>query len=476
MNYTFKKTIRPLKWPDIANRLSSFLRDSESYFVGGIVRDAISWRASHDIDLVTLRSGLQVAREIANRLDGDYYALDTERQVGRVIISVNQARYVIDVASVRGDSIDDDLRLRDFTINAMLVDPTKLDQIYDPLEGYEDLLTRHRLKECSSTSIADDPIRALRAIRLSRQFGLRMEKPLQVAIRRYGSLLRTDGGLLLQPERVRDEMVKILGMPDTSRILRVMDMLGILNVCLPDRWESPDQFESRLLLIDALGALMSVISRSRDDNTASNLLLGVAVVVLDQFRSELGKFLSLEFSDRKISALMLMFLLTPPQLTSENWVSFFRLSRAEGKFIKLLSQAWKYPLPVSGELDDRHIHQYYRESNEAGIGGILLQIAEKLTEQTLELQPELWGEYLESSARPFFEAYFKRHQSVIAPPPLVTGDDLQQASDIKPGREMGEILKSVLEAQAAGEVRTKKQALRYASNLLRQSHRKTNGT
>jgi hypothetical protein len=66
------------------------------------------------------------------------------------------------------------------------------------------------------------------------------------------------------------------------------------------------------------------------------------------------------------------------------------------------------------------------------------------------------------------DAYFRRHQEVVAPPPLITGTDLQQHLGLTSGPLIGTILDTLLEEQAAGTVRTKSQAIQYAKRLAEQ--------
>src|SRR5262245_54760452 len=119
-----RQPLRPLMWPDIIFQLKEFLADTqdEIYIVGGAVRDALLHRPLKDIDLATSGDGLKLARRIANYFDGDFFALDSERDVGRALVNTPDGLLMFDVARFRGDGLHNDLRDRDFTLNAMAVD------------------------------------------------------------------------------------------------------------------------------------------------------------------------------------------------------------------------------------------------------------------------------------------------------------------------------------------------------------------
>jgi len=139
---------RPLIWPDILLDIQEFLADvsDEIYIVGGAVRDALLHRPLHDIDLATSGHAIQVARKIANHFKGDFFVLDSDRDVGRALLNLPDGLLVLDVARYRGASLLDDLSDRDFTLNALAVDvKADLSLLIDPLNGEEDI-KKHLLR------------------------------------------------------------------------------------------------------------------------------------------------------------------------------------------------------------------------------------------------------------------------------------------------------------------------------------------
>ncbi|NPA93792.1 MAG: CCA tRNA nucleotidyltransferase, partial [Chloroflexi bacterium] len=146
----------------------------EVYLVGGTVRDLLRGHPIHDVDLVVPRDGLAFARKLANNLKAAFYPLDASRDTGRIILGEGSQRMIIDVAVFRGPTLEDDLRARDFTVNAMAMPLHQPTQLIDPTQGLRDLKDK-RLRACTSHAFADDPLRVLRGVRLAVALQFRIE-------------------------------------------------------------------------------------------------------------------------------------------------------------------------------------------------------------------------------------------------------------------------------------------------------------
>lgn len=458
---------RALLWPDIVGELAEHAPDPASlYMVGGMVRDALLGRPLHDVDLATPGDGLAKARALADALGGAYYPVDPERRTGRVILS-GESTLVIDVASFRGDDLLADLQGRDFTVNAMAVRLDQPQMLYDPLGGQRDLFDDRVLRQCSPTSISSDPIRALRAVRQTKQFRLRMAPETVAAARAASSALYDGEGRLEQPERARDELFRVLGGPEPAAALRVLQVLGLLAPLTPYPLVE-ESLQDRLRLTGHLHDLLTIISPARTDNTASQLKLGVAVMILDRYRADLQDYLSQVIVEgRPLGTLMLLTALTPPELSEpgRRWAAHLHLARGEADFITKLA-ASQAAIPTTPLVDARAAHRYYRAFGEMGIAGVLLMLARALHAPTTS--PEQWGILLEHVAAPLLEAYFRRHDEIVDPEPLIDGRALMRSFDLQPGPHIGRILEQTLEEQAAGTLHTTQEALHFAERLIKE--------
>ncbi len=451
-----------LVWPDsVLDLADAFAGEAEDvYIVGGAVRDAVLRRPVRDLDLVTPSGGRRLARRIADRWHGDYYPLDDARDVGRALIDTADGRLIVDSAAMRGD-LETDLRDRDFTLNALAV---RLSQphhdVIDPTGGLIDLNAR-RLRQCSPTAIEADPLRALRAVRLSVQFGLRIEPVTLAAVRAGAPLLARPSA-----ERVRDELIAMLGLPDPALAMRIARSLGLLDVVLPAL--SPvtgAAWDRTLAVLGRLSGLWLTISARRTDETAAQFALGMVVMALDRYRPQLQEHLDALRSGRPHRALlMLAGLLAGLGSTAAATVGEqLRLSGEERDWLEHAVGA----MPVALELRAPNVldlHRYWRTAGAAGIDGLLLALAATLAEQGTALDQHAWVRQLEA-ARLLLAAWFDQRQTLIEPAPLVSGTDLMKALGLKPGPVIGKLLDALREAQVTGQITTAAEALALATEL-----------
>ncbi len=203
-------------------------RRAQLILVGGAVRDALLGKPVHDLDFAVQGNAVGIARVVADRLGAAFYLMDAERGTARVIVARGgQAPLHLDFAVCRGASWDEDLRGRDFCINAIALD---LDSgaVLDPSGGLTDL-PRNVIRQVSQHAISDDPVRALRAVRIEQMLGGLIEPATAAAVSAAASLLG-----IPSPERVRDELMKTLALPVAARAVRRLDGLGLLGQVIPE--------------------------------------------------------------------------------------------------------------------------------------------------------------------------------------------------------------------------------------------------
>ncbi|MEJ2747368.1 MAG: hypothetical protein P8183_05595, partial [Anaerolineae bacterium] len=203
-------------------------QDRPVYLVGGAVRDALLNRVSHDLDFVVSHRAIQLAFKVANALGAPAYVLDQERDTGRVVLADEGT--MLDFACFRGADLETDLRDRDFTINALALPATAvtLASLIDPCNGAADLQAQ-TIRQTHPQAIADDPVRALRALRLAYNLNFRLADETVAAIQAAAPLLHT-----ISIERVRDELLKLLATAVPHQALQQMAELDLLPVILPE--------------------------------------------------------------------------------------------------------------------------------------------------------------------------------------------------------------------------------------------------
>lgn len=473
---------RVLVWDDVILDLQDALAQSETpmFIVGGAVRDAFMRRPVKDVDLATPGSGIKLARKIANALKGDFYPLDDERDVGRALVDTPQGRVNFDVASFRGADLHADLNDRDFTINAMAVDLFgDLNDLIDPMGGERDLISKI-IRRCNPHALSDDPIRALRAVRQSVKFGFRIDPDTLKDIRAVAERLKENS-----PERLRDEFFQLfdLAKPDTA--LRVADTLGLLEKIVPEieqlrsvQGESLASNRVNLIFsaVDILNQMLTTISPRRTDETAAQFTLGTLVVALDRYRKSLQDLLHVEYANQRThSALLFLALLlsqTSMKMFEERALAL-RLSNPEReRLVAIARQRTRFESVLRQEMNPLTIYQYWRDTGAAGVDVILLSLTLHLAEQGMLLDQDDWLTRIET-ARILLHAYFEQRDELIEPPSIIDGRGLMSELELKPGKQIGELLEAIRELQVQGMIRSYDDAVNFARQRISQngSHR-----
>ncbi len=461
------KFVPKLSWTGYVLELAQLLRNRETvtplYLVGGAVRDAYLRRAVTDIDIAVDGDAVGLARQVADWLGADIYVMDRERGVARVFIDWQSEQICVDFARFRGATLAEDLRDRDFTMNAMAADLLgDIDVLIDPYGGATDLQQKV-LRSCSPNAIHNDPIRALRAVRLSTQFQLRIHPETAVDVRaQVGALTECSG------ERIRDEFFKLLGLDRAVRGLRVLLHLGVLQQILPappgtqyneqEKNSAVAAWSVSLLAVERLSAILKSISGRRTDNTAAAFDLGTLVIQLDRFRESLQEHFGREYGGaRKHADLLILaaMLRNGPDVD----VAILKLSVDEER---KLSRAMGNIQAVNAEerwsiLDQ---HRFWYTLNDSGIDVILLATAEYLATQGNALKQRDWLNLVETVTQ-LLDVYFNRFDEIVDPRLHLDGNDIQEQLQIKPGPLVGKLLSALREAQVTGEVKTVCEARKF---------------
>lgn len=215
----------------------------EAYVVGGYVRDLLLDLPSKDIDFVTVGPGIELAKNVAARLGGKA-SLATFANYGTAqvktpgleleFVGARKESYSRNSRNpiVEDGTLDDDLRRRDFTINAMAVclNRDRFGELVDMFNGVDDLrqgIIRTPLDP--QTTFSDDPLRMLRAIRFATKLGFRILPATFEAIRENASRME-----IITRERINDELSKIIRSPRPSVGFKLLDKAGLLPFVLPD--------------------------------------------------------------------------------------------------------------------------------------------------------------------------------------------------------------------------------------------------
>jgi tRNA nucleotidyltransferase/poly(A) polymerase len=457
----------PPELPELVAEVRDAAGAAPLWLVGGVVRDLLLKRRVHDFDFVTAGDGLAIARAAADRLGAPYFPLDSARGVGRVVLQREGVRVTVDVAQLRGPDLGSDLAARDFTINGMAIDTWAPEALIDPLGGQGDLRAKV-VRACSPTSMADDPVRTIRAVRLAAQLQFRLDPATRAAAR-----AAADGLASVSAERRRDEFVRCVGGPRAPAAVRALETLGLMPYLVPELATikaGPDggaAWEQALGTLTRLQDLLAVLHPVHDVDAASDLTLGLVSVRLGRHRAALGEHLEQPVSDERPVRWLLMLAgllqaLERPEQVRER-LTELRFSSEEARRTVAMVGAQREVLAIAQALPvgRRTIYRYFRDWRAAGVEAVLLALARYLGALDGPPAAEAWNAMLDAASA-LLRGYFEAHEAVVAPAPLLTGDDLIAELGLKPGPKLGELLEALREAQAAGEVGDREAALTFA--------------
>lgn len=469
-------------------------RGEPVYLVGGAVRDAILGRMSHDLDFVVPRDAISQTFRLADAIGAPAYVLDSQRDTGRIVLPGEKT--MLDFACYRGPDLFADLHDRDFTINALAIPATGRTRasIIDPTNGLVDLASG-LIRLAHPDALNRDPARALRAVRLAAELGFTMTPDTEAAVMVAASSLQE-----VSSERIRDEVIKMIQAPAADLAIEQMEALGLLEVVLPEAAalapvpQSPPHHEPVLQhTISVLRWLERIEGVLFTEKSFADPALELARTVLAPYLEALNihreRTVDGGLDGRTILRLAALFHDVGKQMTStvdeDGRYRFFGHAEAGAELImprlraltlsndaitqirRIVMQHMR-PLLLAqaqgAQPSRRATFRYFKASGANGLDVGLLALADHLATYDGPGEDSSWQTLLALVAA-LFDFYFECYEETVKPPMLVNGRDLMAHLQLAPGPEIGRILRLIEENQAAGEITTREQALRFAESL-----------
>lgn len=495
-----------------ASGLISRLREvidptSGALLVGGVVRDQLTSTVCHDVDVILPGESRQTARRAADLLDGKFFPLDETRGIYRILLPGEEGQMdMVDFSRLQAETLEEDLRLRDFTVNAMAVRLHEPEMLIDPLNGRKDLKDRI-LRLCSEFSLENDPVRVIRAARMALTYNLHFAPGLLSKIRAAGPLLQTTSA-----ERQRDEIFKILDGSHPASAIRLLDSFDVLSLLFPEVTDlkgveqsqphTMDVFEHTLATMDQLKRLLDLfVSTQSILEDGGNLTLGLAAGKLGIFREHILKhyrFSLNPFRTRRSLNLLgaLLHDIGKPKtksVGSDGRIHFYRhesigmdlarerarsMALSEVEADALTRMVASHMRPRIFSMDDRfptrrNVYRFYQQAKDYGVDTCLLSLADFLAKTAFPPQQEDWTMELGRIAV-FLEGWFVQKENWVEPVRLLRGEEIMAAFHLPPGRLIGVVLEAIQEAQAAGEITNRQEALEYAKVIIYNPTRESN--
>jgi putative nucleotidyltransferase with HDIG domain len=495
----------PLSFPPVLSQLQPFITEQSQpvYLVGGGVRDALLGRTElNDFDFIVPEKAINLAFRIANHLDLPAYVLDQDRDIARIILP--EERITLDFAGYRGEDLTADLRDRDFTINAMALPAgaKRRSSLSDPCRGLVDLQAG-LIRQTHDNSISDDPVRAIRAVRLALSLNFTLTADTEKAITSSSGRL-----LAVSTERQRDELLKLMLLPVASKAISETSRLGLLDVLIPEiaalssieqsaphhepvlahtvsvlRWLCQIEgiiFKGSSPLDGALDEIQTTLGKYQHririhlDRQFDGILDGRLLLRLGALFHDVGKgqsqTVSVEGRIQFLGHAHLGATISAGRLRqlcfSAKGIAYIQRIVANHMRPMFLAASVAAKAPSRHPISRRAVYRFFRDAGLAGIDVCLLSLADHLATHDGPGDPNGWRRHLQVVAE-LLHHYFDRHNDAVAPTPLINGRELMDSLNIKPGPEVGRLLQLIEESQAAGELSNRAEAIEFArSNHL----------
>ncbi|MSQ24977.1 MAG: CCA tRNA nucleotidyltransferase [Dehalococcoidia bacterium] len=449
-----------------------------AYLVGGAVRDALLGRTLHDLDFAVGGDAAAAAYALGARLGAPVVTLDEDRRVFR--LALPRGRRTIDISPLEG-TLEHDLRRRDFTVDAMAVDVSHTPpQILDPLGGQADVQAR-LVRATGEGVFGNDPVRLLRAVRIAAELGFAIEQGTAQAIRTQAHRLGT-----VSPERVRDEFFRTLAVPGAGENLRLLDRLGLLMMIVPEMEAARGCGQPKEHQWDVLEHTMEVVAAVErvlrqkgpppegtpwdeawaayfDEETSGGrtraTLLKLAALLHDVSKPETK---TVEANGR------IRFFGHPDTgaQRTEAILKRLRCSNLETRLAAAMVREHLRPGLLAREPEGptrRAVHRFLRDAGDAAADTLFLSFADYMGARGPLMVAEDWGLYA-AGIRAMLDQWRGRQEQILTPK-LANGDDLMQALGMPPGPALAPLLEAIDEAQAAGEISIKDEAVALARKL-----------
>lgn len=405
-----------------------------AYLVGGWVRDRLISRTFGkqnsptskplDLDFVLPSQAVETARAIAKRHQAGFVLLDSDRQIARVVFKDGTA----DFAQQMGNTIEEDLSRRDFTMNAIALDCTKLTtpiisqigdlpELIDPFLGQQDIQSQ-QVRMISCQNLQADPLRILRAYRQVAQLGFELEPLTHKCLMEFSPLLKN-----IAAERVRTELSYLLalGMDGTTWLTRA-DHDHILS-----SWIAPKN-----LMMARFGLVDQAIAQ-----------------VIDQWQELEEYFCNILSSDRSVTVIVKLTALSV-SATALNPLGF---SRLEQRWIVTILRHLPQFMTYLAQGKESRTEQY------------------QLFEATKEIFPALCVVAIASgqsinAISPWLNRWLDPNDPIAHQIPILNGDDLKTELGLSAGAKIGDILNQLKLAQVEQIISDRNSAIAYVQTLI----------
>ena len=440
---------------------------NRGYLVGGAVRDFLMYGAVPFDKDIAIKNAEAFSRELAEKFDGTIVVLDDENKIFRVVLK-DKLNY-FDISELQGNSIEEDLLRRDFTINAIAYD-LESEKFIDTIGGRNDIENKV-IKHIKDENFTDDPLRILRAFRFASVTGFEIDKKTFEAVIKYKKLL-----LKPSKERISYELMKLFGGKSSSEVLLKTDECGVLELIFPVMKEvkkvPPNSHHHLDLLHHSIEAVrnIEILYREAPDEVKSHLDMvdfggfpRINHLKLAGLLHDIGKPSTWTIEEdtgrhRFIKHDDLGAKMSVPVLKE------LKFSKKQIEYISKMIKTHIYPSNVisSPDLNEKVMMRYLRKMENDVIDNIILAKADRLSARGVEITPEIVENNINGLDK-LLNFYLDKKDSLKPLPKLLDGIEIMELKGIKQSPALGEIISALKEAQISGDVNTKEEAKEFVT-------------
>lgn len=448
-----------------------FKEQAEScYIVGGFLRDCLLNRESCDVDIVVPQNTAEsTAKRLADFINGYFVELDNVNNIYRVVFE-DKINYV-DIADCTGSCIEEDLKRRDFTINAIAYD-LKKQKLIDINSGLEDL-KKGIIREISELNITDDPIRILRAFRFQSELGFNFSDELKEIIKKHCLLIKNPA-----KERVNTELIKLFDGKYADGTLTDMENFGILEQVFPfvkDLKKVPPNSHHHLGLLEHSIETVKQVQLYYENAVADvkshldeTLFAGhkrIAYLKLGAFLHDTGKP-SVWTIDTQTGRHRFIMHDSEGAKIIEPYLKDLKFSKKQISYLQKIIKNHIYPAGVvtSDETSEKAYLRFYRKMGDETIDLIAIAYADRMSALGSEITQEMINKNINGLDK-LLNGYLKQKTELKPLPKLLDGKEIMQILNIPQSKELGKIIEKLKEAQISSDVITKEDAINFIKNL-----------
>lgn len=451
----------------------------ECFLVGGYLRDQELNRKTTDLDFALSSDPKKIAEKVSKELKNSFFALKEEREIYRMVLDNGLQ---LDFAKFKGTTIEEDLSLRDFSINALAKSMEQENTLLDPYEGKKDIREK-KVRQIHEKIYEDDPLRLLRAFRIAAQLNFKIEPLTLETIKKNKEKILT-----VAEERIREEILLLLDTPHSYPYLLELDQAGLISQIIP---ESDPNRNCALDYYPEKG----VWGHSLD---AVACLEWILENLQNEFQEDQEKLKKLLFEEQgldshpmatlmKMGALLHDVGKAPTAKIIDGRLRFYEHQNVGAKIAALISQRLRFSFNASRHLSqmvlshmrpgglahapilsDKAKFRFFRDLKNSALPALIVSLADRYT----YLTPEERGKNKDPHEKVVKDLirwhYEKELEEVAKKPKLINGKIIMEQIGLAPGPLIGRILKEVEEATILGEIHSQEEALILAKKIIQE--------